>query len=163
MLPHTTGQTATICSECSPRASEPEGTMPYVVQAIAFLVAVASQFFEAVKKDAKGKSSWRNGHPELTKSGRVIFVLLILSSIAAVITTGRDRKDSEEKHDAVVKLLNAVQRQNNNLQAQNEELRKQNQAHFGENLRKLEELQQREEELGLSTARKINKSASTLL
>jgi hypothetical protein len=124
--------------------------MTYVIQIVAMVIALGSQFFESVKKDNHGKKrTTAKGFPLLTVHGCVIFGLIIVSFLASAFSTWRDKREAQRKE--------------NNLSAENRQLldsvrnlTTSSSAQFAENLARLEALNHQAERAGRQTAKSVN-------
>jgi hypothetical protein len=97
--------------------------MSYFSQAIVFVLALMGLLFKSTKTDGTGKTiHTANGLPVLTRTGRVVIVLLTISFVLSLLTMSRKAaSDDQQKNDAIGRQrelstqLNDVRQQNQGL------------------------------------------------
>jgi hypothetical protein len=128
----------------------------YVIQFVAMVIALVSQFFDSVRKDATG-SPLRTRHrlPIPTIPGSIIFAFIIASFGASIVSTHSDRKDAARKEMH-------TQQENTQLHASVQALTNLDATAFDKSLKHLDQISEQAQKAEAVTTRNIEQSSSLL-
>jgi hypothetical protein len=97
--------------------------MTYFTQIIGFLLAVIGVLFKSLKTDENGKTIHNKyGVPLLTRTGRVVLSLLVLSFVASIYVTYNKAKSDDEGRKKAEEAQKESQSELENVEAQNKAL-----------------------------------------
>lgn len=88
--------------------------MSYISQIIVFILAIMGILFKSVKVDANGNTVLSaSGLPRLTKSGKIVAALLIVSFVISLLSTYSSNKSSDEAKERL-KIISAQLKESTN-------------------------------------------------
>jgi len=98
--------------------------MSYISQAIVFVLAVMGVLFKSIQTDKDGKTiHTASGLPVLTKTGRTVIFLLVLSFLVSLLTTRQKSKTDETQKKLAQEAQASLTHQLHDVTQQNEGLK----------------------------------------
>jgi hypothetical protein len=144
--------------------------MGYLTQIIVYVLAVMGILFKSTKTDSDGRPIyWKHNIPQFTHTGKVVLVLVTLSSVVAIVSTHsksvkdeKDREEAEAKQRKTEIQLNNVEELNKALKEILSNVERQGRFISEEQERQFKSVLTEQEQTGESIAKNIETSAGLL-
>src|SRR5437773_6301107 len=127
--------------------------MTYILQFVAMMIALVSQFFDSVRKDASGRQlATKSGYPILTRPGRIIIALILVSFMGSGLSTWLDDRKAVGKERHLNATLDEVNIKNAKLLDSVQNLSNDSETQSAQNLQALRSITKEERKAGEATA-----------